>query len=213
MVAVPESRRRTEVLRVLHRYLTEVVEKYDLCPWARVARERGEVEIEVLWGTPTIDEWVAAAESLCIRKQAQVAMVVAPELVIGSSELHDVRNAVAAKIQIAGVAEFHPDAPLDLATPARLVPFIRRSPDPLLQLVPLSLLASIRAKPPTVELIEQLQALGGLAPPPKRDAADRIAEENHATVSAAHAAITSTLEDIAADRRRSYELVGISASR
>ena len=29
---------------------------------------------------------------------------------------------------------------LDLATPARLVPFLRRAPDPLLQLVPRSLL-------------------------------------------------------------------------
>jgi len=98
-------------------------------------------------------------------------------------------------------------------TPARLVPYIRRSPDPLLQLVPLSLLATVRGKPQTVDRMQQIQALGGVAAPPRRDAADRIADANHATVSAAHAAITSTLEDIAADRRRSYELVGISASR
>ena len=122
MVAVPESRRRTEVLRILHRYLTEVVESYDLCPWARMARERGELEIEVVWGTPTIEQWIAAAESLCVRKRAQVAMVVAPELLISTGELHDVRNEVSARIQTAGVAEFHPEASLDLATPARLVP-------------------------------------------------------------------------------------------
>lgn len=213
MVAVSESRRRTEVLRILDRYLTEVVEAYDLCPWARMARERGEVQIEVLWGTPTIEAWVAAAEVLLARAKVQVAMVVAPELVIRPGELHDARNEVSTRMPTVGIAEFHPDAALDLATPARLVPYVRRSPDPLLQLVPLALLANVRGTSPTVDRMHQILALGGVAPPLRRDAADRIAEDNHATVSASHAAITSTLEDIAADRRRSYELVGISACR
>ena len=213
MVAVPETRRRTEVLRILHRYLVEVVEAHGFCPWARMARERGEVQIEVLWGTPTIDAWVAASEVLLARDNVQVAMVVAPELVIRPGELHDVRNEVSTRIPSVGIAEFHPEAALDLATPARLVPYVRRSPDPLLQLVPLSLLANVRGESPTVDRMHQVQALGGVAPPLRRDAADRIAEENHATVSASHVAISSTLDDIAADRRRSYELVGISASR
>ena len=213
MVAVPESRRRTEVLRILHRYLTEVVETYDLCPWARTARERGEVGIEILWGTPTIDAWVAAAEALFARTGVQVAMVVAPELVIGAVDLHTLRGEVATQFRTAGVAEFHPDAPLDLETPARLVPYVRRSPDPLLQFVPLSLLANVRGPSASVDRFHQAQALGGVAPPPRRDVADRIAEANHETVSAAHAAITRTLDDIAADRRRSYDAVGISGSR
>lgn len=213
MVAVPESRRRTEVLRILHRYLVEVVERYDFCPWARMARERGQLQIEVVWGTPTIEAWVTTAEVLLGRDGVQVAMVVAPELVIEPGELHDVRNAVSARIPSVGIAEFHPAAALDLATPARLVPYVRRSPDPLLQLVPLSLLANVRGASPTVDRMHQVQALGGVAAPPRRDAADRIAEDNHATVSASHAAISSTLDDIAADRRRSYELVGISGSR
>ncbi|MBA3456266.1 MAG: hypothetical protein H0T42_24410 [Deltaproteobacteria bacterium] len=208
-----EARRRTEVLRILSRYLVEVVEAYDLCPWARRARERGELQIDIVWGTPTIGEWVTACEALSVHKQAPVAMVVAPELVIGAGKLHDLRNDVSNRIQSAGIAEFHPEAPLDLLTPARLVPYLRRSPDPLLQLVPLSLLASVRGDSPTVDRMHQVQALGGVAVPPRRDAGDRIADDNHATVSAAHAAITSTLEDIAEDRRRSYELVGISASR
>jgi len=213
MVAVTETRRRTEVLRILHRYLTEVVEEYDLCPYARMARERGEVGIEVLWGTPTVDAWAAAAASLFAREGVQVAMVVAPELVIGAVALHNVRGEVATRVATAGVAEFHPDAPLDLASPARLVPYVRRSPDPLLQFVPLSVLANVRGPSPTVDRFHQAQALGGVSPPPRRDVADTIADANHAMVSAAHAAITRTLEDIAADRRRSYDAVGISGSR
>ena len=213
MVAVPESRRRTEVLRILNRYLVEVVEAYGLCPWARMARERGEVQLDVLWGTPTVDDWVAASEALLTRPNVQVVMVVAPELVIRPGALHSVRNDVSTRMQSVGIAEFHPEAALDLLTPARLVPYVRRSPDPLLQLVPLDLLAKVRGNSPSVDRMQQVQALGGVAVPLRRDVGDGIAEDNHATVSASHAAITSTLEDIAADRRRSYELVGISGSR
>jgi hypothetical protein len=213
MVAVSESRRRTEVLRVLHRYLTEIVERYDLCPWARVAREKGEVAIDVLWGTPTVDQWVAASERVLGQKGAKVAMIVAPELVIDPGPLHSLRGEVSARVPSAGIAEFHPAASLDLGSPARLVPFVRRSPDPLLQLVPLSILSSVRTPRMVVDVYEQAQILNGTAALPRQDAADRIADNNHATVSAAHATMIATLEDIAEDRRRSYELVGISASR
>ena len=213
MVAVSETARRTEVLRILDRYLVEVVEKYALCPWARMARERGEVQFEVVWGTPTVDAWVAAAEALLARDNVQVAMVVAPELVIRPGALHSVRNDVSTRMQSVGIAEFHPEAALDLVSPARLVPYLRRSPDPLMQMVPLSLLESVKGQSQTVDRMHQVQALGGVAPPQRRDTGDRVAEDNHATVSASHAAITATLEDIAADRRRSYELVGINAFR
>lgn len=213
MVAVSETRRRTEVLRVLHRYLTEIVERYDLCPWAKVAREKGEVAIEVLWGTPTVDEWVAASLRVLAQPGAKVAMIVAPELVIDPVPLHTLRGEVSTRVPGAGIAEFHPAAALDLASPARLVPFVRRSPDPLLQLVPLALLSSVRTQRVVMDVYEQAQILKGLALPPRQDAADRIADNNHATVSTAHATIIATLDDIAADRRRSYDLVGISGSR
>ena len=82
-----------------------------------------------------------------------------------------------------------------------------------MQLVPLSLLASVRGDSPTVDRMHQVQALGGVALPRAAMPPDRIAADNHATATASHAAITSTLEDIAADRRRSYEAVGINVSR
>ena len=36
--------RAAEVRRILERYLVEVVERHALCPWARSARERGELD-------------------------------------------------------------------------------------------------------------------------------------------------------------------------
>ena len=197
---------------MFERYLVEVVEKYDFCPWARGARDKGEMAVEVVWGTPTVEAWVTAAAELLGRPGIVVAMVIAPELSITASELHGVRGEVAARIATAGVAEFHPLATLDLVTPARLVPFVRRSPDPLLQLVPLALLDSVRATSPALRA-KQAQILSGRAAPPRPDAAARIAAANHATVSAAHAEIERTLDAIAADRAETYAALGINASR
>ena len=81
----------------------------------------------------------------------------------------------------------------------------------MLQLVPLSLLASVRASATALDRARQAQALGGLAPPPRRDAADRIAEANHATVAANVDAVLAKLAEIAADRAKSYAAIGITA--
>lgn len=210
--AAPAAERSAEALRILARYLVEVVERHELCPWARAARERGEVAAGVLWGAPPVDTWIAEAERLLARPGARVAMVVAPELAISRPALAALRDAVAARLPSAGVAEFHPEAALDLATPARLVPFLRRSPDPLLQLVPLALIDAVRAVPPAALLAVQATMLGGHAGP-RRELAAQIAAANHAAVAAAHAEITATLDAIAADRRAAYARVGITAPR
>ena len=207
------SPRRAEVIRVFERYLTEVVERYDFCPWARLSRESGELGVEVVWGTPTLETWVAACQALLARPETRVAMVIAPELTIGPNALHGLRAEVAACVPSAGVADFHPEATIDLTTPARLVPFIRRSPDPLLQLVPFALLDQVRAMPASAALALQAQILGGHAAPPRKDAAARIAAANHATVSADPGDVSRTLDSIAADRATSYARVGITSSR
>ena len=207
-----EATKCLEARRILDRYLVEVVEMYELCPWARTARLGGELAVEIVLGAPAIDEWIAAASRALARPGTRVAMVVAPELAIAPAALRAIRDAVAVRVG-AGVADFHPDAALDLTTPARLVPFLRRSPDPMLQLVPLALLEAMRAAPPAADRAHQAQILGGQAAPPRDDVAARIAAANHAAVSLHHAAIAATLEAIADDRRSAYARVGISASR
>ena len=198
---------------MLDRYIVEVVEEYDLCPWSRSARLGGEVGIDIVWGTPTIDMWASAAETL-LANGVRVAMVVAPELPCTSGELRTIRDEVSGRLKNVGVAHFHPDAPLELATPPRLVPFLRRSPDPLLQFVPLALLDSLRTGTQVVTETElQAQMLAGTAVIPRDDVGDLIAEANHARVSRDAVAIQATLEDIRADRERSYARVKISTSR
>lgn len=200
-----------EVRRLLDRYLVEIVETYDLCPWARTSRTNGELAVEILWGTPTLAMWIDAATRAA--PNIKVLMLVAPELRITRSELHDVRDQVAREVGTLGIAEFHPDATYDGKTPARLVPFLRRSPDPLLQCVPLALLDQVRGPPLTVERSAQIAMLvkeGGIHAV-KPDIASRIASANHARVEQAE--VEAKLAAIAEDRAESYARVGISTSR
>jgi hypothetical protein len=207
MVAITEK--LAEVQRVLNRYIVEVVEAYGFCPWARAARTGGEIGVTVVFGTPTAQQLADAGQALLARPEIRVAMVVTPEIAVSQSGFRAVREAVTKLVDTAGIADFHPDAELDLATPARLVPFTRRSPDPLLQFVPLALLKSVRYSATPPDLAEQARLLGGVVTDPSEDIGDRIAETNHARVSRELTEISRVLADIAADRRRSYARVGI----
>jgi len=208
---VATSTKDAEVRRLLDRYVVEVVETYNLCPWARAARTGAEISVAVLWGErPSIDEWVETALELLSRPTTRVAMIAAPECSLTPDKLRVDREQVARRTEMAGVADFHPDAELDMATPARLVPFVRRTPDPLLQFVPLKILDSVRAHSAPPTLSEQALALGGIAYTGWEDIGDRIAETNHERVQLDGEAMTRVLDDIAADRRRSYPAVGIA---
>ena len=203
--------REVEVRRVLERYLVEVIEAYNLCPWARGSRQNGELVIQILWGTPTPDEVCAAAARALGTPGMRVAMLLFPEAGATGRELRAYRDAIL-KVTPAGIADFHPDAALDLLTPARLVSFLRRSPDPMLQLVPLAILDSVRTPVFVPDAAQQAAMLDGTHPP-TIDIGDKIAATNHATVSRDAAAIGALLDDIAADRAASYARVGISTSR
>jgi hypothetical protein len=199
-----------EVRRVLDRYLVEIVEHYDLCPWARTSRTGGELAVEILWGTPTVEAWVAASERAFASSAIRVAMLVAPELEITRHALHDVRDRVAKRADALGIAEFHPSATYDGQTPARLVPFLRRAPDPLLQCVPLALLDQVRGPPLTVERSAQIAMLvrAGGVHAVKPPIADRIATANHARVSQHE--FEAKLTAITDDRKASYARLGIA---
>lgn len=201
-----------EVRRLLDRYLVEVVEEFALCPWARPARTGGELAVDVLWGQPALEDWVESAKRLLARKETRVAMVLAPELAAAPRELRDIRNAVSSCVDGVGIADFHPDAGMDALTPARLVPALRRSPDPLLQLVPLSLLDSVRATKSVIDREDVIKIIAGTMPPPRGDVGDKIAADNHARVVADTDKFVARIAAIAEDRRQSYARVGIEIS-
>lgn len=205
--------RELEARRILDRYLVEIVEHYELCPWAKMSRTGGELYVEFLWGTPTDAEWLAAARRAFVDPSIRVAMLVAPELQIERKPFHDTRDRLAKAAGTLGIAEFHPDAPFDGQTPARLVPFLRRSPDPLLQCVPLALLDQVRGPALTVDRAEQIALLvkqhgiHAVKPP----IGERIAQQNHARVTRDE--FEQRLAAIAIDRAAAYARAGINTDR
>lgn len=206
MTDLGEDERTRAVRRVLDRYLIEVVEAFGLCPWAEATRARGELAVQILWGArPSLIEAIEHARAALAAPRCAVAMVVMPELTGGGPALDVLREGVAKAVREAGVAAFGPHGSLELASPAKLVPYLRRSPDPMLQLVPFSILDGARRERPLVaDLAFTARALAGLAPPPAPSVSDRIAARNHATVIARPAELERVLADIARDRLRSY---------
>lgn len=199
---------------MLDRYLVEVVEAWSLCPWAYNARTRGELDVAIQWGATV--ELTALAElarrGLAV-PGARVIMLVFPELAGGMRAIEALRNGIAVRVPEAGVAAFGPHGAADLSTPARLVPLLRRSPDPMLQLVPFPILDELRGSAHAAEPSPrnaQALALAGHGAPPAPSMVDGIARRNHAVVALDRAEqLQRTIEDIARDRAVSYARAGI----
>ncbi len=191
---------------LLDRYLVEIVERFELCPWARPARTRGEVRAEILIApAQEARDVVAAIERIVADPRAVLGMVVLAASTITNRELVELRDA-GMRRDIA-IAHFHPDGEGDLITPARLVPCLRRSPDPMLQVVRWSALESARRAPPPPDRATQLQWLAGQGAPPAPLITDEIELANHRTISAVGmAAFEEAIAALAAARAAAYGL-------
>jgi hypothetical protein len=219
-----------EVRRLFARYQTEVVEQFALCPWARPARLQAEVAVAVV--TPAdlpVSAWqpgqqlelpsqmaiavCSAAQQMISNPSTKVGIIIVLAAACDRIALRELRNRVSQAVPTVGVADFHPDAALDLATPARLVSYLRCTPDPVLQIVPFSILDEVRSGTQTVDRAAQLAMLGGISAPANassQDIGDVIANRNHATINLDRgAALQAVLHSIAEDRLQSYQRVGL----
>lgn len=207
-----------EALRVYGRYQRELVEALGLCPWAVKAREDGHVQVRALLRD---DPGAVAAlvEELADDPTVHVGLVILPlsprDRVAHERFVADVRERHARAHGSSppfAMAAFHPDAAPDLGSPARLVPFIRRSPDPTIQLVRLSVLEELRrpfergtgyVDPADLAAVETL-----LAAPAKKPLHERIARSNLETVERVGVeAFEELLADIRRDRDESYAAI------
>jgi hypothetical protein len=107
-------------------------------------------------------------------------------------------------------ATFHPQAGYSVDSPAQMVGFFRRSPDPTIQLVRRSVLERVRAGTSPGRAIRfTLQGWAAITGPPRETVSDRIATDNHARAGAgAQAEIERVLTSIAEDRARTYAKLG-----
>lgn len=206
-----------EARRIYFRYAVEVVEEFTFCPWARSAREAGRVECNVVLGaSPTLEALLAAVQAADAREEIDVTLLVMPECSLPRVELRRLTSALHARYEQASgrgqtahaIADFHPAAPLDQASPERLVPFIRRSPDPTLQLIKHAALESARRGPQEGTRAATLEMMlkGMIKDEPPHA---RIANANFRTLERLGSnAILDALQQIALDRLESYARTG-----
>jgi hypothetical protein len=214
-----------EAVRLHRRYQTEIVEAYRLCPWAERATQDGRVREAVFLqeGSDTLEPSLAAIVGWMSDPTVDVAFAIYPRLVLGRQGFHDfaarVRDADTPRHELGSVpfvfAAFHPEADPDTGDAERLIPFLRRTPDPTLQFLRASALDGIRtgASQGTQFLdIASLDAvLSGTAQPPLRE---RIAKANLATAERCGiAALRQHLDDIRRDRDETYRALAAQASQ
>ncbi len=204
-----------EALRLHRRYQTEIVEACGLCPWAEQARVAHRVrERVVLESEGALEASLHALADLAADARVEVGFLVYPRLAVSRAGLEDfaatLRTADSARYALGKVpfvlAAFHPDAEPDTSDPERLIPFLRRTPDPTLQLVRASVLDAVRSLSSqgtqfvSLAAFESLQS--GHVPVPLRE---RIARTNLATVSRMGVgAMRAALDDIRRDRDETY---------
>jgi hypothetical protein len=138
-----------EALRLNARYVEEVVIGWDLCPWAARAWTDGQV-VQRVFTDAALDPAAVGAfiDELVAKPDAAIGLAIFPraEGTIGAWEKFAERVRRARPGAPFLVAAFHPDyrAPDGALDAARLVPAIRRTPDPTLQLVRASLIDRLR---------------------------------------------------------------------
>tara|TARA_B100001750_G_scaffold193842_1_gene164963 strand:+ start:210 stop:902 length:693 start_codon:yes stop_codon:yes gene_type:complete len=211
---------RAEALRIYGRYQREFVEALGLCPWAVRAREEGHVAVRVVLDDPAAEAALAATEALAADEEVQVGLLVLPRAAYDRStheafvsELREQHAAGHGGSPPFAMAAFHPDAEPDLDHPARLVPFIRRSPDPTIQLVRLTSLEAVRRRAGDrgtafmdLSTLDLAQLLSAPAQPPLHE---RVADKNRETIAAMGVAeAEAILATIARDRDAAYARVG-----
>jgi hypothetical protein len=213
-----------EVIRVYERYAHEVVERFDLCPWAARARREGAAVPQVLLGDDPDDfsASLRAIEALAARPHVSVGLLIYPCFGFGRRDFEHfvrrLRQADAERHEPGAIpfamAAFHPQAEPDLDDAERLVPFLRRSPDPTLQLVRCDALAAVHAAASSGTSLAQvwMMSADGMSKPEQLGVRERIARNNLTTVCrVGSAALEATLADIERDRAESYARLGLPA--
>jgi hypothetical protein len=132
------------------RYLREFVEALELCPFARKCRESGRLARRVLRGERPAEATAAAVRELELtsEEQVEVALLIYPEFAGDLRAFEEFRDHVRGSLRLFYCVAFHPALPMDLSDANRAVSFLRRSPDPTLQLVRIATLDRVRSGRP-----------------------------------------------------------------
>ncbi|GAB4526614.1 MAG: hypothetical protein Tsb0020_44330 [Haliangiales bacterium] len=218
-----------ECRRVYSRYVIEVVEAFNLCPWAKRARLDGRVRPEVMLDQePTPGQILARIEQAFVAPEGAVrvdiVLILLPRLLwdrrsfhhfvervrTGHAEIH--RHRERGGPPTWAMADFHPDAEPDTQNANRLVAFLRRSPDPTIQVVRRQALDEVRGEEQQGTVFASPDMLNladlGKLPPSPEPLHERVAAANLSTVERVGVErVAAVLDAIRADRDRAYTCV------
>lgn len=214
----------TETLRLHLRYQTEVVEGFNLCPWAKAARLTNNTTPLVDDGRPLLEQLGDAAAL-----PSEVLFLILPTY---SGHRHAFEELVAQLIASDAqryrdnsppfaMAAFHPQdtlEPLLELSAESLVAYLRRSPNPTIQLIRLDALKRVRhGEPSGTSFLDPSQvdfsAFPSKASPERPSLRHRIATANHTTVHGAMGtALKNRVDAILDDRRRTHQRLGLPLS-
>jgi hypothetical protein len=204
-----------EAVRLYRRYQMEIVEECGLCPWAPRARLDGKVRERVLLQNDGADlsPAVSAIQELIGDAGAEIALLIFPRIGLSRPAFDRfvarVQEADARAHPLGAIpfvfAAFHPEAEPDVSDPERLVPFLRRTPDPTIQLLRTAAVDGVRAGTPQGTQFVDIRVLldeDSVSPPPLRQ---RIARSNLTTVTRMGLdRMTALLDAIVRDREATY---------
>ncbi len=213
-----------EAERLFLRYAEEIVERLGMCPWAAATRSAGRLRLEVVRGVAAdLDRALACVDAVESDAEADVGVLIFPEVDLDRIPFQRfaaaLRQADADRrplgTTVVAMADFHPNAEPDLGSSERLVAFLRRTPDPVIQLVRRSALAAVRMTADTGTRFVDTAALlaRGLESiaAPVEPVGERVARANLRTVeSLGVEAVRAVLDDILEDRNRSYRALGLT---
>jgi hypothetical protein len=205
-----DARLAEEAIRLFRRYSVEMVEGFGLCPWARGARREGHVCERVLAHT---EQAVVAIDELAADENVEIGILLFPVLDMDRAtferavaKLREQRPAPFA------MADFHPAAPAVLQPAGAFTSFVRRTPDPTIQLVRKSALDHVRRGDKNhgsgffdLKMIDTLVTEPTSDEPPLHE---RVLESNRKTVEEhGLAEIARRFDDIRRDRDATYSRI------
>lgn len=188
-----------ETRRLCQRYIDEIILPYSLCPWAAPALSNGSVQISVITGhfaaPADIGRASTAARQVldaCTEEAIELVLIVLPQSTFSRLEMDDLlRHLRQARAHIEdqqgelafALAAFHPEALPDTTTAERFIPYLRRSPDPMIQAVRSTVLRKIDPSrgAGTAYFDVKNMSLESLASPTPEPLRTRIAKTNLAS--------------------------------
>jgi hypothetical protein len=205
-----------EAERLHRRYLIEIVEECGLCPWAERARVGGRTRVAVLLDADdaSVAPSIAAIDGWAVDDEVEIGFLVFPRLALPRVEF----DRFVARLQQLdadrhplgdapfAMAAFHPQGEANVEDAERLIPFLRRTPDPCVQLVRMSALKRVRTGTPEgTQYVDMSVFDPSVAEASPATLRERIARANLNTVRRMGVAeLAGRIDAIHRDRARSY---------